>query len=67
MSFTRRMLDAQACSKPGCSHAFHERLWLHGRCHPSAGMRASYDAATGVLAIECRKCKKLIVEVEVAP
>lgn len=70
---TQKDLDMMPCG--GCgrpvgtdTHAAHskeERGWIHGRCHPSAGTRASY--AKGVLRIECRKCGAFITNVAVAP
>lgn len=69
---TREVLDGMPCG--GCGkeigdpeqHSAHDmRRWLHGRCHMSAGTRVSY--LDGVLTVACRECKKLIVEIAVAP
>lgn len=72
MTLTREKLDGMACSEcgkdlgdPVHKEGHDRRLWLHGRCHPSAGSRVSY--LDGVVTVACRQCKKLIAELAVAP
>lgn len=64
-ALSRKQLDVAGCGVPNCGHD-HTVLYLHGICHPSAGTRASYDKRTGLLTIECRRCKKLVARVKVA-
>jgi hypothetical protein len=63
---TRRDLDPQGCGIPNCGHD-HSILFLHSRCHPNAGVRASYVKESGVLSMRCRSCKSLIADIAVAP
>jgi hypothetical protein len=64
---TRRELD-----QARCGHEDHDPedcrvggpLYLHARCHPSAGTRCMYDQ--GILDIRCRRCEAPIVKVAVA-
>jgi hypothetical protein len=63
---TRHDLDPQGCGIPDCGHD-HSILWLHSRCHPSAGVRARYIKKTGVLTICCRSCENWIADIAVAP
>ena len=65
MALTRKQLDAAGCEIPNCGHD-HSTIFLHALCHPSAGTRVSYDKPTGLLTIDCRRCKKLIAQVKVA-
>ena len=66
-ALTRADLDGAHCNDPGCAGCDQERvLYMHARCHPNAGTRASYDKRTGVLALTCRACAKPIVEFAVA-
>jgi hypothetical protein len=64
-ALSREQLDATGCGTPNCGHD-HTVLYLHGACHPSVGTRVSYDKRTGLLTIECKRCKKLIAHVKVA-
>lgn len=64
-ALSRKQLDAAGCGDPNCSYD-HTVLFLHSVCHPSAGTRVNYDKRTGVLTIECRRCKKLVAHVKVA-
>lgn len=63
-ALTRRDLDVASCQVPGCKHEDHEGLFLHARCHPSAGTRVEYR--DGELAIRCRTCETLVCKVRVA-
>jgi hypothetical protein len=65
MVLHREQLDAGTCSTPGCDHASHDGLYLHGRCHPASPTWAEYRA-TGVVRITCGTCRKLICEIAVA-
>lgn len=58
---TQKDLIGQGCDLHGGPSG---ELFLHGRCHPSAGTRVSYR--DGVLNIRCRVCKALIADVAVA-
>jgi hypothetical protein len=51
------------CQVPGCGHA-HGVMFLHARCHPSSGIRVSFDPETRVLRVACRECERLVVEIE---
>lgn len=62
---TRRALDAGRCMTPGCNHESCE-LFIHGRCHPHAGIEASYKKATGILTIRCLRCKALVASLLIA-
>lgn len=62
---TRVDLDAAGCSSPSCSHADHPALFVHGRCHPSAGTRIEYRR-DGILRVRCRKCEAPIANILVA-
>lgn len=41
-------------------------LYLHARCHLKAGTYARYEKLTGILVIECARCKREIVRILVA-
>jgi hypothetical protein len=62
---TRRLLDPMGCATPNCGHD-HSVLYLHQACHPNAGTLAKYDKPSGSVIIECKRCKKLVVQVKVA-
>ena len=62
---TRVDLDSAGCDWPGCTHTDHPVMYLHPRCHPSAGTCVEYRR-DGVLRIQCRKCEKLVAKVLVA-
>lgn len=64
---TQRDLDNAACGMPGCTHEDHSEVWLHGRCHMSAGTCVMYRRGTGVIVISCRQCGAFINAIEVAP
>jgi hypothetical protein len=58
------------CSVPGCTHDHHNKLtevYLHGKCHPHAGVDACYKQGTGKLFLTCRVCGRHIIMVVVAP
>jgi hypothetical protein len=59
-------LEAAQCSSPDCPHDDHGELFLHGRCHPSAGTRAAFDRKTGLLHLRCRACQAHIVTLVIA-
>lgn len=61
---TRAALDVFRCDVDAEGH---ERLFLHAACHPSEGTRASYSKSSGILEIACRKCRKPVVQIQVAP
>ncbi len=63
---TRLDLDSMGCGVPGCTHAMHESMFVHSRCHPTAGTRVEYRRPEGVLRIRCRKCEAHIIDVLVA-
>lgn len=64
-TLTREQLDQGGCATPDCGHD-HTVLYLHGRCHPSAGARVSYDKRTGNISVVCRRCNEPIAEIAVA-
>jgi len=64
-ALTRLQLDIAGCGQPNCNHD-HSVLFLHAACHPNAGTWAKYDKPSGALIIECKRCKKLVVQVKVA-
>ena len=65
---TRLAMDrifARGCGVEGCGHDHgSEPMFIHQRCHPGAGLEASY--AKGVVVIACLRCKSPIVSVKVA-
>jgi hypothetical protein len=65
---TKTQLDlmvASGCQGEGCTHDTHEEgVWLHGRCHPSAGVSVHY--LNGVLTVSCFRCHKAIAAIAVA-
>jgi hypothetical protein len=70
MPLRRENLDNGRCpmceKDPTLKHTHEaQRIWLHSRCHPSAGCRVSYFH--GVLTVACRECKAKIADVAVAP
>ena len=65
MSLTREDLEPMGCSNPICTHD-HSVLFLHGKCHPNAGVEAAYVKNTGVLTVRCQRCKMLVVELQIA-
>lgn len=66
-ALTRADLDGMGCQHP--SHDGTEpcaEVYLHARCHPSAGTRASYSKATGVLTVRCRHCRAHVASLAIA-
>ncbi len=57
---------AHGCSVPGCTHADHQQVFIHPKCHPSAGLSVRYERGSGKLNILCRECKQPIVDVSVS-
>ena len=66
MTLTRLDLDSAGCGAVGCTHTQHPSLFLHSKCHPSAGTWIEYRR-DGLLRITCRKCKAHVAHVAVAP
>lgn len=62
---TQAVLDGLGCSNPDCGHD-HSTLWLHGECHPEAGLEVAYVKARGCLVCTCTECDHVIAVVEVA-
>jgi len=62
---TRVDMDAMKCSDTYCYHD-HSVLFIHGICHPGAGVDASYAKATGTITFRCNRCKRFISEIAVA-
>lgn len=56
---------AQGCSMPNCTHD-HSTLFLTQRCHPKAGLEASYTKGSGVVTLRCIHCKLELVDLAVA-
>lgn len=68
MTHTKLTLDlaaAAGCQVPGCSHDHDKEIFIHPRCHPGAGLSASYKQGSGVLRLSCRRCDRFIVDVAV--
>lgn len=59
---TRKTLDKLTCQAPGCTHARHEGIVLHGRCHLKSPSKVRYSAS-GVVEISCLACDRSIVDV----
>lgn len=58
-------LKAMTCAGCGAEHEHGKNpVFLHARCHPSAGTFASY--LDGVLTVACARCNKLVARVAVA-
>ncbi len=60
---------AKGCETPGCpcQGAGHlSEVYLHGRCHPEAGVDVCYRKGSGIVEITCRVCKAPIINVGVA-
>jgi hypothetical protein len=64
-ALARDQLDKMGCGIPNCGHD-HTVLHLQAVCHPNAGTAVKYDKRTGLLTIECKKCKTLMARVKVA-
>jgi len=63
----RSDLDNANCSVPGCKHIHpaptrEAPMWIHGKCHPNAGVEVSYDGG-GALTIACHLCQLLVAKV----
>lgn len=68
MPLTRIDLDlmaAKGCQAPGCKNHDHT-IFLHGRCHMSAGLDVSYTRDSRALVIVCARCKRHVATVAVA-
>lgn len=67
---TKADLDKAAragCQTPGCDHKNHEqKIFLHSRCHPAAGVEAMYKEGAGIVVLKCRTCRALITQIKVA-
>lgn len=72
MALRRRDLDdlaASGCQVPGCNHQNHgvlDEIYLHGRCHVSAGTEVLYKTADKIIEVRCKKCKAFVAAVDVA-
>src|SRR4051812_20354753 len=55
----------EGCSRPGCNHRSHDKIFFHAKCHPAAGLILSYPQP-GVLHLDCVVCKDNILKVAVA-
>ena len=56
----------QGCGVPGCTHKEHTEIFLVQRCHPGAGVDASYTKGSGVVRILYHRCKQPVIVVAVA-
>lgn len=66
---TRIDLDiaaANGCQDPQCTNANCDTLFMGQKCHPGAGLDASYKRGSGVLVISCVACDRRITWVKVA-
>lgn len=66
-ALTRRDLDIQGCQFAYCDHEHDKVLHIHGKCHPHSQVSAEYDKDTGTIRFLCLRCRKMVVEIEVAP
>lgn len=66
MTLTKFDLKDAACSVPGCVGGCAHTLYLHARCHPSAGLDVCYSKAAGELEIRCKRCAQLVARIAVA-
>jgi hypothetical protein len=62
----REDLDSESrCIIPGCNHTSKDEwMYLHARCHREAKVWAKYR--NGVLSVECGRCHREVVSVNVA-
>jgi hypothetical protein len=65
LALSQAELDSMGCGMPNCTHD-HSILFLHARCHMTAGTEAEYEKATGILTIRCIRCKKLVARLKIA-
>jgi hypothetical protein len=65
-AFGSDFLNQQGCAVPDCGHD-HSILYFHARCHPKAGVEAAYEKASRTLTIKCNQCRKLVVQLVIAP
>jgi hypothetical protein len=63
---SREILDRLSCQNPNCTHADHEALYLHAKCHISSPTWAKYVAGSGVLQILCAECNAVVAQIAVA-
>lgn len=56
---------SKGCSTPGCNHD-HSVLFLTQRCHPKAGLEASYTKGSGLVTLRCNICKLELADIAVA-
>jgi hypothetical protein len=56
-SLTRVELDKAGCSEPNCTND-HSVLYMAQGCHPTAGVDAKYEKASGTLMFKCHECDK---------
>lgn len=68
MAQTREELDeiaSRGCMNPECKSQEHD-LFISGRCHEGAPVRAKYAARSGVLNFYCAVCMKPVADIAVA-
>jgi len=63
MPLTVEDLNKAGCGMPNCTHD-HSVLYLHPRCHLSAGTRVRYEKKGRLLVIECWECGKEVARVK---
>lgn len=56
-------LDKAGCSRPDCTHENDDVLWLWPKCHQE-GSSVRYEKQTGQLVLECAKCHKEVVRIQ---
>lgn len=61
----KEQLDQMQCAEPGCTHENHDKLYLHGQCHPDSGAFVCYKLNEGLIEMICAKCKTHICEIVV--
>lgn len=49
-----------------CNLEQKEEIMLRGKCHPEAGVRATYRRLSGTLELCCVKCDKFVANIAVA-
>jgi hypothetical protein len=65
-ALTADSMNRMRCENPNCGHD-HSVLYLNASCHPKAGVEVRYTKATAILTLECKKCKKVVADIAVAP
>lgn len=68
-SLTKADLDRLAklgCGRTDCSHDHNGLIFIHGRCHETADVEASYEVGSGILTISCSACHRTVTRIQVA-